>query len=376
MDETIFDDIRPYYDSEINAAMMRIIKDPLFDKVASYLYPNKNTHDLKNMFSHIHTAHDFQRKVMHYAMNQIVKKTMTNFTINGLQYLNKQKSYLFISNHRDIIIDSGLLQVALIDHGFKTTEMTFGSNLMHPSFVVDIGKSNKMFKVERAGSPRDFYNNSIHLSKYIRHTITTKNKSVWIAQRNGRTKDGNDTTDQGILKMFCMSGNGNIIENLSELNMVPMSVSYQWETCDSLKVKELYQSKQQKYIKQPGEDLQSILTGVTQFKGHFHIEIAPPITTEELHQYAAYEKNECFHLISKLIDKKIHSYYQLHDTNYIAYDIENNSNCYLNTKYTADSRTNFELEMNKKLDTLEGDRAFLKSIFLGIYSNPVKNKLK
>jgi len=375
MDNPNFDDLRPYRDDEINSAMKRLVADPQFAGVAAFLYPDKKLAEVAAMIAAIKTTVDFQNIVMYYAISQIVKNTMTRFTCNGLQNLDKEKSYLYISNHRDILLDSALLQLVLSDAKRKTSEITFGSNLMKNNFVVDIGKSNKMFKVERGGAPRDFYRHSLRLSQYIRHTLLQKQESVWIAHRNGRTKDGNDVTDQGVLKMFSMSSQKELIENLLELNITPIAVSYQWETCDVSKVNELYVSKTGKYEKKPGEDVHSILNGITQFKGNVHIEITDPLTKEELTGKGFNEKNEAFNHVTSLINKRIHLGYKLWDSNYIAYDIENNTKRFESVKYTQTEKEYFINLMNKRLSALTGDIQELKSIYLGLYSNPVKNAL-
>jgi len=376
MTEHNFDDIRPYHNHEINAAMSRLASDPALNAVASFVYPDVPVEQLQKMIQQINTVSDFQVNIMHRAIHQIINKTISQFTYSGFENIDPSKSYLFISNHRDILLDSGLFQLALVDNGFDTSEIAFGSNLMYSQFVVDIAKSNKLFKVERGGNTRDMYHNSVILSKYIRQTITSKNDSIWIAQRNGRTKDGNDSTDQGLLKMFDLSSNGSIIDSLSELNIVPLSISYQWETCDAMKMFELYVSKTEKYVKAPGEDFKSILTGIKQFKGNVHIEITEPITNIDLQQFSGSDKNELFNSIAKMIDARIHRHYKLWDNNYIAFDIEKNATTFLNDKYTPEARLLFIQEMEKKLTAVEGDKEELKELYLGIYSNPLKNSLK
>jgi len=374
MVNTDFDDLRPYHDSEINAAMRRITDDPLFEVLAGKLYPEASVEDLKYKFRQLNSVSEFQTKVMHYAINYIVENTITDFSYNGLGLIDKNVSYLCVSNHRDILLDSALFELILYTNGIKTTEITFGSNLMKPDFVVDIGKSNKMFKVERGGNPRDFYKNSKHLSEYIRHTITGKKESIWIAQRNGRTKDGNDATDQGILKMFSMSGSVDLVENLSELNILPIAISYQWEPCDVLKVNEIYKSRREKYEKAPGEDLQSILTGITSPKGMVHIEITPPVTSDVMAGFHPANKNELISGVCKQMDKQIITGYRLFDTNYIACDLMDGTARFMNTHYSADSKAHFINDMDAKLNRLEGDPDELKAIYLGIYGNAVKNK--
>ena len=373
MNRDNFDDLRPYHDDEINPAMQRIAANPLISKVADFLYPDVQIADLKNMLRNITTIREFQKQVMHHAINKIIKKSITNFSFNGFENLEKDRAYIFISNHRDILLDSALLQIALDENGFNTSEITFGSNLMVSDFVVDIGKSNKMFKVIRGGTPRDFYKNSLRLSQYIRHAITEKNESIWIAQRNGRTKDGNDKTDQGIIKMFAMSSDKVLNENILELNIAPMVISYEWETCDAAKLKELYVSRTQKYVKAPGEDLNSILNGITQFKGNVHIEITQPLKDEELVGLKNMDKHEMYNYITNLINTRIHTNYKFWKTNYIAFDIENNSTEYLNKKYTKSDLESFVDRMENTINKIEGNKSDLKSIYLGIYSNPIKN---
>lgn len=376
MTDKEFDDLRPYRNDEINAAMQRIIANPLIDEISKFLFPTTSTSEVKKMLSQINTIDDFQIKVMHYAINYIAKKTMTSFTYSGIDKLDKSKQYLFVSNHRDIVLDSALLQLALHDSGHNTSEITFGSNLMQNPFVVDIGKSNKMFKVERGGTPREFYKNSMILSEYIRHTLLNRKESIWIAQRNGRSKDGNDFTDHGIVKMFGMSSKKPIAENLAELNITPMSVSYQWEVCDLQKVNELYISREEKYIKKSGEDLQSILQGFLQFKGKVHIEVSKPISLEEITHISHQEKNEVYTSVAALINERIHNSYKLWSTNFIAHDLLSNSDNYANNEYSADEKDFFVSEMNKKLATLSGDYGELKDVFLGIYANPINNARK
>jgi hypothetical protein len=267
-----FDDIRPYYRDEIPPAMQRVAESEHFGMLSHYIFPEKNTEDVREMVRNIRTTDEFQQKVMYYANRQIVRRSITDLAAEGIEKLDPRKRYLFVSNHRDIMLDSSLLQLMLYENGFETTEITFGSNLMNPQLVVDIGKANKMFKVIRGSNIREFIRNSLHLSEYIRHTITEKGESIWIAQRNGRTKDGLDATDQGIIKLFCMSKPGDLVQSADELNIVPVAISYQIEPCDMLKTRELYLTRNgEKYVKQPGEDLNSILTGITQQKGHVRL---------------------------------------------------------------------------------------------------------
>ena len=272
------------------------------------------------------------------------------------------------------MLDSSLLQYFLDKNGYDTTEITFGANLMMNQLVIDIGKSNKMFRVERpGGSIKEFYKSSKHLSDYIRYAIQEKKQSVWIAQRNGRTKDGNDTTDQGIIKMFCMSCQEDKIKALDQLHIVPVSISYEWETCDVLKTLELYESQFAKYTKKPGEDLNSILSGIIQPKGRVHIELCEPVSRMELAKLENLTNNEYHKAVAKMLDSRIRSAYRLYPNNYIAYDLRYGTSMYQDY-YTSEQKEAFlqHVKALERYDTCDIDK--LMDIYLGIYSNPICNK--
>ena len=266
------------------------------------------------------------------------------------------------------------MQYILYKNGHETTEITFGANLMSSPLVIDIGKANKMFRVERGGNMKDFYQSSKHLSDYIRYVLTEKGQSLWIAQRNGRTKDGHDLTDQGIIKMFCMSEPADKIKALSELHIVPVSVSYEWESCDILKALELYESRFSKYIKKPGEDLNSILTGIAQPKGRVNITFCDELSEADLHQFDHCTNNEYHRLVAQLIDQRIYEAYQLTPNNYIAHDLRYGQQLYRDhyTDAEYDAFVTY-LERLNTFDIPEPD--VLRDIYLGIYANPVDTKM-
>ena len=368
-----FDDIRPYYDDEIPAAMKRIAASDTFPLLASYAFPDRKVEEVRAMVEGLRTVDEFQTKVMWFVNEQIVKRSMTSYTVSGIEVLDPSGQYLFVSNHRDIMLDASVLQNILHAHGFETSEITFGANLMCTPLVIDIGRSNKMFRVERGGNMKEFYQSSVHLSEYIRHVITEKHQSVWIAQRNGRTKDGNDATDQGIVKMFGISKRDDKIKALSELHIVPLSISYEWETCDYMKALELYQSRYEKYVKKQGEDLSSILSGITSFKGNVHLSFCPMITEDDLRQFDSLTSIEYNREVARLMDERIFSGYKLTPNNFIAHDIRFGKHEFLGTKYSEEQKERFVFHMSKldKYDVEEPE--ILRDIFLGIYSNPVDN---
>ena len=339
--DTKFDDIRPYYEEEIPAAMERIAQHGSFPLLASYVYPHEDIEKTREQIRSYKTIRDFQLEVMRCVNEQVIARSMTGFTYHGIERLSPERKYLFISNHRDIMLDACLLQYVLYKNSHETSQITFGANLMQGQLLTDIGKSNKMFKVERPGNnPRDFYRASFHLSEYIRHVITRQGESVWIAQRNGRTKDGLDRTG------------------------------------DVLKTLELYASRNEKYFKKPGEDLNSILTGIMMPKGRVHIEIGEMITREELSRFARYTASDYNRHIASLIDQRICSAYKLSPNNYIAHDLRYGNNDYAG-HYTEEQKDAFlqhMLTLQPYSETCDMDT--LCDIFLGIYSNPVDSKVK
>jgi hypothetical protein len=370
--ETRFDDIHPYWDEEIPDTMRRITESRFFPALVSFVFPDENVASVKEKMLGFRTIYDFQSSIMSEVNRQIIARSITDLTYEGLEKLNPEKKYLFIGNHRDIVLDPCLLMYILYLNGHDTGEITFGSNLMQGELVIDIGKSNKMFRVERSGNPRDIYKNSVHLSEYIRYVITEKRESVWIAQRNGRTKDGVDRTDQGVIKMFGMSGPKDRVEALSELNIVPVSVSYEWEPCDTLKTLEIYATGNGKpYVKRPGEDMNSILTGILQEKGRVHFQICEPLKRDELEAFKDMPHSQFHRSVAKLIDRRICGGYRLFPNAYIAHDIRYGKAEYAD-RYTKEQYDAFLNHMARLYDINAND--VLKDIFLGIYCNPIASK--
>jgi hypothetical protein len=283
-----------------------------------------------------------------------VKQTTKGVTVAGIEHIDPSQNYIFVMNHRDIVLDSTLFQIVLIEHGFRTTEMCIGDNLMPSQFFIDIWRSNKMVKVIRGASIHETLQNSRVFSKYLRNSITNKHESVWIAQRNGRTKDGIDVTDPALIKMLAMSGTGDVLASIAELNIVPVAVSYQIEPCDWMKTRELFLSKDAPYQKAPNEDFQSIITGIMQRKGKVHITIGEPINPR-LESCKNLSNNDIFKGIAKMIDDEIIHGYKLFDTNYIAYDLFNRTNTYT-SHYTEEAKEQFIINMNEKIAKIPLDK--------------------
>jgi len=366
-----FDDIRPYYDAEIPAAMHRIAQCEAFSLLASFVFPNKSVDEAKSLLLSCSTIKEFQQRIMVPANEQIIARSISALTYSGLENVgNHGGVHLYVANHRDIMLDASLSLYILTKNGYESGHITFGANLMSHPTVIDVGKSNKMFRVERGGNQRDFYMSSHHLSDYIRHVITVVNESVWIAQRNGRTKDGIDATDQGIIKMFGLSYNGDKINGINELSILPICVSYEWEPCDMLKAMELYSSRHERYVKKPGEDLNSILTGILQPKGRVHFVFCEPIKQEELSSLSDLTATDFHRAVASLIDHRIWTNYRLYPNNYIAHDLLFGQQRYAHY-YTPDQKAKFVDKMSR-LQQFDVERPeVLQDIYLGIYANPV-----
>ena len=374
-----FDSIRPYNDKEFNAAIKRITNHEYLPIVINSVFRNTNAEEYIKEMKKYKTARDFQFGFMRDAVENILKKTATNFTYSGVENISKDSCNMFVSNHRDIALDAAILCYVFATNDLECFEVAIGSNLLQGDFVIDIAGVNKMFKIARSGNAKDFYRDSILASEYMRHVITELKKSVWIAQRNGRTKDGDDKTELGVLKMFSLSSDKDFVENMAEINITPIAISYEYEPCDFLKTMELYISSFQKYIKEPGEDLRSIIAGIMQQKGQINISVTPSITREELEYCDQFEKNAKFTKLAEIIDKRIYKNYKLYKTNYIAHDILSNTNTY-SEFYSAEDKEAFVDYMRNGLSKLpctqDGNMNELENIFLNIYANPINNKLK
>lgn len=369
-------EIRPYNDIEATAAMQRIARHPLLDPISAYIFPDRDVSDLRKMIASICSVKDFQGSVMLKSIHSILAKTSNKLTYSGIENISSDKKHLLISNHRDILLDSGIIQTILFENNLPTSEMAVGDNLITEQFIEDVARSNKMIKVVRSNNPRELYNSSLLLSEYIRWVITSGKSSVWISQRNGRTKDGLDSTEQGLLKMFDMSASGDFANDFNELSIVPVSVSYEFEPCDHLKTKELYVSRRQKYTKAAGEDIVSILTGILENKGNIHFYFGEPLDFEDIKNAALMGKNEKFKALAEVIDKAIISGFHLWKNNYIAYDLISEDGEVYKSKYSEKDKEDFKEYCNAKISEIPGDKEELENIMLSIYANPVINRKK
>ncbi len=373
MENINFDDIRPFHDSEVSAVLEKLAKDNTFIEMVKKIYPHAQAEAYLVNLKSIHSVFDFQSVYISGYVNKIIQKTVTSFTYSGLENLNPRKKYLFISNHRDILLDSAFLNIILFESKFPTTQIAIGSNLLIYPWIMDLVRLNKSFIVKRGLGGKEMLEASQQLSAYIRKTLTNNESSIWIAQKEGRTKDGNDKTHIGLLKMFNYSGSNHFADDFKELNIVPISISYEFEPCDISKTKEIYTVHSgEKYEKTPGDDLKSMAGGVNSPKGRVHFEFCEPIS-EELEEMAEIKNvNERFENLARCIDKRIYKGYKLNEINYIAADLLSNTNTY-QKYYTEESKQKIMNYFDKRISEIPGNKAEIQKIFLEIYANPLIN---
>ena len=375
IDLSEFESISPYTDAEASEALGKLAEHPAVGIASKNFFPQESPEFLKNILKQIKTVDQFQEMVMSKFVQWVLDNKSTGFSYDGIENLDPNKTFLALSNHRDIILDPAITQLVLYKNGIPMTEIAVGDNLISNKEIEYLIRSNRMIKVIRGVSARELYLSSQMLSKYIRINITNQRRSIWLAQRQGRTKDGFDTTEQGLLKMLDMSGQGDFQQNFEELNITPMSISYEIEPCDILKAREIVISRTQKYVKAEGEDFNSIMVGIMQPKGHIHLHIGKPLTSEEVAAAADCDKNDRYQFIRNAVDKRVIEGYMLWPNNYIAYDILKQTDKYA-AKYTQEQKAQFLGYMEHQLGTVEHEinRDELREVFLGIYANPVVSK--
>lgn len=371
-----FENIGPYSDEEAVKALAIVADHPAVAQASKFIFPDQPETFLRDMLKKIQSVDDFQRVVMSKAVEWVIENSVKKFTYDGLENLPSDRKYLALSNHRDIILDPAFTQYILLSNGLPLTQIAVGDNLLKNKYVEYLIRSNRMIKVIRGISARSLYLSSQVLSKYIRNCITSGESSIWLAQREGRTKNGIDITEQGLLKMLDMSGAKEFVDNFEELNIIPLSISYEYEPCDILKAREIMISRTQKYEKQPNEDIISIVTGIKEYKGNVHLHIGEPLTHQEILDASFCNKNDRYQAIRHAVDIRVIEGYKLWKTNYMAFDIQEGEGIYA-SEYTPEEMTAFKayIEGRLALPEPELDRNELRQTLLDIYANPVRSKI-
>lgn len=375
-----FDEIRPYHDEELPQVFEELIADPQFQHIATVAMPGIPFEVLAQGMRQCKTKSEFQKNFGYKILWNIAKSCCDGLTLDHTAIKDKKRAYTYISNHRDITLDSGFLSVLLVDQGMDTVEIAIGDNLLIYPWIKKFVRTNKSFIVQRGLSMRQQLESSQRLSRYIHHTITDKNQSIWIAQREGRAKDSSDHTQESLLKMLAMEGGeGDAIERLLSLNIAPLCISYEYDPCDYLKAKE-FQLKRDNpdYKKSVDDDLLNMATGITGYKGRVHFKVASCINEELLKVEDNLSKQDLFTSVAVIIDKAIHSNYTLYAGNYVAYDLLLGNGEFAG-KYTEEEKAHFEEYVQKQLDKIDipnKDIPFLKEKILYMYANPLINYLE
>ncbi len=378
MATTEFDEIRPYNDEELPQIFEELIADPAFQKAATDAIPNVPFELLAQKIRACKSKLDFQETFCYGILWKIAADHTDGLTLDHTALPDKSKAYTYVSNHRDIILDSGFLSILLIDQGMDTVEIAIGDNLLVYPWIKKLVRVNKSFIVQRALTMRQMLESSARMSRYMHYTINEKKQSIWIAQREGRAKDSNDRTQDSVLKMLAMGGEGNLIDRLMEMNIAPLAISYEYDPCDFLKAQEFQLKRDiEGYKKTTQDDLISMQTGLFGYKGKVHFQTGPCINDKLEQLDRSLPKQELFSGISACIDRRIHGNYRIYSGNYVAYDWLNNTSEFAD-HYTSEEKQRFVTYIEQQLGKIKipnKDEDFLRGKLLLMYANPLINYL-
>ena len=377
-----FSDIAPYDDDVFHQKMEVLVKDPGFLHAVNYCMPPEDVPQLIEDLLKIDNKYDFQHQIMLPFLEMLAKTTTAGISIGGVKYYNPAMNYVFITNHRDIVLDASFLNLAFMRRGMPTSEVAIGNNLLVFDWINDLVRLNKSFIVKRNTGLREGLLAAKKLSAYIHRAILEKGESVWIAQREGRAKDSSDHTQEALVKMLALGGEGSFMDKLKEINLMPVSISYEYDPNDYLKAKEFLMKRRDPHFKKSQrDDLFSMETGLLQFKGKVHFQLTPRINAkiDQLGEFS--DNNTAARYVGSLIDQAIHRSYEIFPINYIAYDLLHRSDRFAK-KYTPEQRIEAETYFNNQLNKVdidnitEEEREYMLEMMLVMYANPLKNKLK
>ena len=371
-----FDPIRPYEPEELQAVFDRILADENVQGIVAMLYPGVPFEAIKEKVYQCRTNLEFQKIFAAPFLEGLTRKCGDGMEMDS-SAIDINRRYTFITNHRDIILDSAFLSILLLSAGCSTTtEIAIGDNLLASPWIEDLVRLNKAFLVQRSLSPREFLASSKRMAEYMHFAISQKNENIWIAQREGRAKDSNDLTQPSILKMMCMGGEGSIKDRLLALHLCPLTISYEYDPCDYLKAKEFQLKRDTDYKKTKADDVLSMKTGIYGYKGHIHYHAAPCIDSWLMSLPDDMPKTEFFDTVARHIDSQIHRNYRIYPCNRIALDLLQGTD---SGTYTTDEKQQFLAYLESqiaKIDLPDADLPFLRERILTMYANPLKNKLK
>ncbi len=377
-----FSDIAPYDDSVFHEKMEKLVKEPMFLHAMNYVMPQDVVSAVTDELLKIDNKYDFQTKVMFPFLEMLAEKTTSGISLGGLKYMNPGMNYTFITNHRDIVLDASFLNLSFLRRNLPTSEVAIGNNLLIFDWINDLVRLNKSFIVKRDNGIREALASAKKLSAYIHHALLEKHESVWIAQREGRAKDSSDRTQEALIKMLAMGGEGSFMERLKEVNLMPVCISYEFDPNDYLKAKEfLMRRRDPNFKKSQRDDLFSMETGLLQFKGRVHFQLTPRINPK-LDQIGDFkDNNTAAKYVGCLVDQGIHRSYEIFPINYVAFDLLHNTTRF-SRHYTDEDKSKVEDYIETQLDKVDvpdltaEERGYMREMMLLMYANPLKNKLK
>lgn len=375
-----FSDICPYNDEDFPREIAKLVNEPGFEHAVRYVMPEVDYQAFSQQLLQINNKHDFQLQIMLPFLRQLEKETTQGVTASGMENIIDGTPNVCISNHRDIVLDASFLNLCLTLHGKPTTEIAIGNNLLIYPWIDSLVRLNKSFIVKRDSSKRHALEAAQHLSAYIHFAIEQKRQSIWIAQRQGRAKDSDDRTQESLVKMLSLAGNTDIVNGIKPLNMMPVSISYEYDPNDYLKAKEfLLRKKDPDFKKSQHDDLLSMETGLLQSKGRAHFHFSPCINDQLQNIPSGCDKNEAAHHICNIIDKAIHSNYYIYKNNYIAYDLVNGASRF-SDQYSNDDKKDFVAYIDSQISKIDltlsdDDSEYIRHMMLIMYANPLTNQL-
>ena len=366
-----FDDIRPYLPEELPAIFDKLLADSGFQEAVQTVYKGIGMDEFGGMMRSCRTSEEFQERLVYPVLMELLSRASLGKTTD-FSLLDKNQSYTFVTNHRDIVLDSAFLDCSLVDCGFVTAEIAIGDNLLIRPWIKYLVRVNKSFIVQRSLNMRQMLLASKKMSCYMHYTINEKHNHIWIAQREGRAKDSNDRTQESVLKMMSMGG------DLRDLHIVPIAISYEYDPCDYLKAEE-FQHKRDiaGFKKSQQDDLDNMKTGIFGYKGHIHYQAAPCIDSWLESLSSDMGKTDYFKAVANHIDEEIHKNYRLYPCNYIAMDLLSGTSSQ-SDHYTANDKESFETYLSGQLCKVtmdHPDKDYLRERMLTMYANPAINQM-
>lgn len=380
-DSRPFEDIAPYPDSMFHEKMQHLVKEPGFEHAVKWVLPNVDYKEMCDDLLQVRDKDTFQHKIMWPFLEMLASKTTSGLTIEGIDRIDPSKAYTFITNHRDIVLDTSFLNLCFLRSGYPTTQVAIGNNLLIYEWISDLVRLNKSFIVKRDLPKVKALEAAKELSSYIHFTVGEEGQSVWIAERQGRSKDSSDLAQDSLIKMLGLAGDGDFRDNLKEINLLPVSISYEYDPNDYLKAREfLLRRNDPEFKKTQRDDLFAMETGLLQPKGRVHFNVGTPLNPfiDLIPEDA--DKSQIARDVCDAVDCQIHSGYMIFPINYIAYDELHGSSQFAD-RYTSEEEEAFERYIRTQLEKVDipeltdEDNVFLYEMMLTMYANPLKNKI-